>query len=114
MKALNNGQPVRRCKHVNAKGDVCCRPAMHGSSLCYVHLDDIDLQDDYCKTILELPAIKALASIQVAENLVLNALSAGDITPRHASLFLYGLQIARQTAKQLQSVGKSRAEKRAE
>jgi hypothetical protein len=116
MKALNNSRPVRRCKYINAKGNVCHRPAMRGSSNCYVHLEDPALQlrnDDY-KTDFELPAIEDSASIQIAVNRVLTAPSAGEIRRRHAALYLYGLQIARQNAKQRRSAGNGKAEKRAE
>lgn len=114
MKALNNRQLVRRCKHVSAKGNVCHRPAMRSSSHCHIHLNDPALQDDYCKTNLELPAIEGPASIQVAENRVLAALSAGDITRRRAFVYIYALQIARQNVKQLQRGGNRKAEKRAD
>jgi hypothetical protein len=109
MKALNNSQPVRRCKHISAKGSVCHRLAMRSSSLCSVHLDDPDLSNDDCKTDFQLPAIEDPASIQVAENQVLSAVCAGEITPSHASLYMYGLQIARQNAKALQKVEKRKA-----
>jgi hypothetical protein len=114
MRALNNSQPVRRCEHVSAKGKVCYRPVMHGRSLCYIHLDDPALQDEYCKTNLELPAIGDLPSIRLAENQVLSAVSAGDIHPSHASVYMYGFQIARQNAKQLPNAGNGKTEKRAE
>lgn len=116
MKALNNSQPVRRCTHINAKGDVCHRPAVRDNNHCYIHFEDPALQpgNGDCETDFEPPAIENPALIQVAIDKLLTARKEGKITRRRASLYIYALQIARQNTKQLQRAGNRKAQKGAD
>ncbi len=116
MQALNNSQPVQRCKHISATGDLCYWPALRGRSRCYIHIGDIAPSSGTApaRVLLELPAIENPALIQAAIGQVLAARSEGKITPRRASLYIHALQIARQTVKQLRSIKNQEVEKRAE
>src|SRR6185437_4179345 len=116
MKALHNSQPVRRCKHINAKGDVCHRPAMRENNHCYIHFEGSALQpgNGDCETDFEIPAIENPALIQVAIDKLLTARKVGKITRRRASLYIYALQIARQNIKQLQRARNRKAQKGAD
>jgi hypothetical protein len=84
------------CRHIRTSGDRCRSAALPSRHFCHYHL--IQRQPaaggPAAAVPLDLPPIEDRFAVQVAISRILSALAAGAIDPRHAGLFLYGVQIA--------------------
>lgn len=88
------------CRHIMPSGARCGSPALRGQDFCYYHrhfrLTAIRNRSIYEP--LRLPSLDDPRGVQIAIAEVLEALANSRIDPRHAGLYLYGIQIAAQVA----------------
>jgi hypothetical protein len=87
------------CRHIRTSGGRCRAAALPAQHFCHYHLTQRKSTSavEYGSAAvapLELPPIEDRFSVQIAIGRVLSALASGAIDPRHAGLFLYGIQIA--------------------
>jgi hypothetical protein len=88
------------CRHIRTSGGRCRSAALPSQHFCHYHLTQrksaaITTKGELAvATPLELPPIEDRFSVQIAIGRILSALASGTMDPRHAGLFLYGVQIA--------------------
>ena len=97
----------KSCNHLKENGTYCRSAALRGRDYCYFHsrlrarrLAMQQAQSQNKSWRLNLPALEDMHAVQSALMQVLDALAAGCLSERRASLLLYGLQ---QTASNLRS-----------
>jgi hypothetical protein len=91
----------RTCNHITENGSYCRSAALKGRNYCYFHvrLRARQLAMEQAKSQklpwrLNLPPLEDMPAVQSALMQVMEALAAGCIDERRASLLLYGLQQA--------------------
>lgn len=93
--------PFKSCNHLKENGTYCRSAALRGRDYCYFHsrlrarrlaMQQAKSQNKSWR--LNLPALEDMHAVQSALMEVLDALAAGCLSERRASLLLYGLQQA--------------------
>jgi len=87
---------IQTCHHVMPSGLHCQAPAMRGFAFCYHHANrnTHTRKSSAAEINIQLPAtLDGSGAVQVIHQ-VLNALASNQISPRRASMLLYGLQMA--------------------
>jgi len=85
----------KTCHHVMPNGLRCQSPAMRGYAFCYYHGRRASGHKDRPnKTHIELPDLLDRTGIADALRQILRALGSNRLSPRRASILLYGLQMA--------------------
>lgn len=85
------------CRHLMPSGLRCQSPAMRGGAFCYQHgrrIPPVGSGASTSETRIDIPAVLDDAGITHALTQVLQGLGNGGISPRRASILLYGLQMA--------------------
>ena len=87
---------VQTCHHVMPSGLSCQSPAMRGSAFCYFHGRRIAPQrkQSTAVTRVEIPSNLDRNGVAHIIHQVLNGLGDGSMSPRRASILIYGLQMA--------------------
>jgi hypothetical protein len=100
------------CRHVKTNGIQCKSPSLGTSAYCYFHSNLHHRHRGYRHTDatrnylipgqhIELTALEDREAVQVALSVVINALATGNLDTKRAATLLYGLQIASNNAKRL-------------
>ncbi len=94
------------CRHILPSGQKCHAIALRGRPFCFHHarVRTIAAQNLHLDHSVILPPIEDHASVLVAINQVLTALSTGRIDIKTAGRHLYALQIAAQTIRCIQNL----------
>ncbi len=95
------------CRHIMPNGYKCKSAALRNSSYCYFHTAAHELAKPAArseKLPFKLPLLEDRSAIQLALIQILDALAAGNIENRKASLLLYGLQIASQNVERIDPI----------
>ncbi len=92
-------KPSPECRHILATGQKCHAIALRGRPFCYHHAQarTIAARNLHLDNSLILPSLEDHASVLVAMNQVLTALSKDRIDVKTAGRYIYGIQIASQT-----------------
>ncbi|HTW82289.1 MAG TPA: hypothetical protein VME23_22270 [Terracidiphilus sp.] len=87
---------IKTCHYVMPSGLRCQAPAMRGCAFCYHHSRSAapSRKSIPAESRIELPARLDSDGITQTLHQVLNALGSCRISPRRASILLYGLQMA--------------------
>ena len=85
-----------RCRYTLLSGQTCGQPALSGRDLCRFHQAVAPSRREFI-----LPIVEDAASLQLALNRVMRALTDDLLTYKKASLLLYALQIAASNFKRL-------------
>jgi hypothetical protein len=102
------------CRHIKTNGTRCKSPSLIGGLWCYFHHHLHQRHNTFRPTAatrgylipgqhIELSALEDRESVQVALSVVINALATGQLDTRRATALLYGLQLASQNARGLQT-----------
>jgi hypothetical protein len=102
------------CRHIKTNGTRCKSPSLIGGLWCYFHHHLHQRHNTFRPTPatrgylipgqhIELSALEDRESVQVALSVVINALATGQLDTRRATALLYGLQLASQNARGLQT-----------
>jgi hypothetical protein len=96
-------KPCPECRHILTTGQKCHAIALRGRPFCYNHARGrtIAAQNLHLDQSLILPPIEDHASALMAMNQVLAAFAAGRIDAKAAGRYIYGIQIARQTVRDI-------------
>jgi hypothetical protein len=93
--------PYRTCDHLKEDGLYCSSPALANQRYCYFHLNARARRVQAaqaklkCRPFhLQMPFLDNQQSVLAGIQQVLDALAAGQISARQASVYLYGLQMA--------------------
>ncbi len=95
------------CRHIMPNGYKCKSAALRNSSYCYFHTCAHELAKPAArpqKLPFKLPLLEDRSAIQLALIQILDALLAGGIEAKQASLMLYGLQIASQNVERVDPI----------
>lgn len=97
-------KPNPECRHILATGQKCHAVALRDRPFCYHHARrrTIAAQNLHLDSSLILPTIEDNASVLMAMNQVLVALSTGRIDVKAAGRYIYGIQIASQTIRRIE------------
>ena len=97
-------KPCPECRHILASGQKCHFVALKGRPFCYHHARGrtIAAQNLHLDSSLILPPLEDNASILIAINQVITALSTGRIDNKSAGRYLYGIQLASQTIRRIE------------
>ncbi len=82
---------VRICKHIKDDGIRCATPAVNGRHFCYYHCRAHHPGAQVGTRRYRTPIPESVASLQIALGHTLQALGAGEISPRQANSMMYGL-----------------------
>ena len=104
----------RLCRHIKTNGLQCHSPALDDGQWCYFHHRLHGRHEKYRATDVtrgylipgqhvELSALEDRESVQVALSVVINALATGQLDIKRATALLYGLQLASNNARGLQT-----------
>jgi len=104
----------RLCRHIKTNGLQCHSPALDDGQWCYFHHRLHGRHERYRTTDrtrgylipgqhIELTALEDRESVQVALSVVINALATGQLDIKRATALLYGLQLASNNARALQT-----------
>jgi hypothetical protein len=104
----------RLCRHIKTNGLQCHSPALEDGQWCYFHHRLHGRHEKYRPTPatrgylipgqhIELTALEDRESVQVALSVVINALATGQLDIKRATALLYGLQLASNNARGLQT-----------
>ena len=104
----------RLCRHIKTNGLQCHSPALEEGLWCYFHHRLHGRHEKYRPTPasrgylipgqhIELTALEDRESVQVALSVVINALATGQLDIKRATALLYGLQLASNNARGLQT-----------
>jgi hypothetical protein len=104
----------RLCRHIKTNGLQCHSPALEDGQWCYFHHRLHGRHEKYRPTAatrgylipgqhIELTALEDRESVQVALSVVINALATGQLDIKRATALLYGLQLASNNARGLQT-----------
>ena len=87
---------IQTCHHVMPTGLHCQAPAMRGYAFCYHHARRVAPQrkQSPAETRIEIPSRLDRNGIALTLHQVMNGLGNGSISPRRASILIYGLQMA--------------------
>ena len=91
----------KECRYILPSGHKCKSPALRGQTYCYFHTGlrrFAESSRQGAKEPVELPSLEDTSGVQIAIMQVLGSLGASRIDPRHAGLYLYGIQLAAQIA----------------
>jgi hypothetical protein len=102
------------CRHIKTNGTRCKSPSLIEGPWCYFHHHLHQRHNTFRPTAaargylipgqhIELSALEDRESVQVALSVVINALATGQLDTRRATALLYGLQLASQNARGLQT-----------
>jgi hypothetical protein len=102
------------CRHIKTNGTRCKAPSLTDGHWCYFHhrlhqRHTIFRHTEATRGYLipgqhiELAALEDRESVQVALSVVINALATGQLDTRRATALLYGLQLASNNTRGLQS-----------
>jgi hypothetical protein len=99
-------KPCPECRHILASGEKCHLIALRGRPFCYRHARTrtVAAQNLHLDQSLILPPIEDHASILIAINQILTALSTGRIDNKTAGRYMYGIQIASQTIRRMEQM----------
>src|SRR6185437_105113 len=97
-------KPSPECRHILASGQKCQLVALKDRPFCYHHARGrtIAAQNLHLDSSLILPPLEDNASILIAINQVLTALSTGRIDNKSAGRYFYGIQLASQTIRRIE------------
>jgi hypothetical protein len=89
------------CRHILTSGHKCKAAALRGQAYCYYHTPARRSAASRFtrKEPLKFPSLKDTAGVQSGLNQVLRSLATRRIDPRHAGLYLHGLQLAARLAR---------------
>lgn len=84
------------CRHIMPSGLNCQSPAMRGSAFCYFHgrRTSSAPKQASSEARIDVSPVLDVRGINNTVNQILQGLGNGSISPRRASVLLYGLQIA--------------------
>ena len=102
------------CRHIKTNGTRCKAPSLTGGLWCYFHHRLHQRHSSYRQTEatrgylipgqhVELTTLEDRESVQVALSVVINALATGKLETKRAVALLYGLQLASNNARGLQT-----------
>jgi hypothetical protein len=102
------------CRHIKTNGTRCQAPSLTGGLRCYFHQRLHQRHNTFRPTAatrgylipgqhVELSALEDRESVQVALSVVINALATGQLEIKRATALLYGLQLASNNARGLQT-----------
>jgi hypothetical protein len=102
------------CRHIKTNGTRCQAPSLIGGTWCYFHHRLHQRHTAFRPTgaargylipgqHIELSALEDRESVQVALSVVINALATGQLDIKRATALLYGLQLASNNARGLQT-----------
>jgi hypothetical protein len=102
------------CRHIKTNGTRCQAPSLTGGFWCYFHHRLHQRHNTFRPTAatrgylipgqhVELSALEDRESVQVALSVVINALATGQLDIKRATALLYGLQLASNNARGLQT-----------
>jgi hypothetical protein len=102
------------CRHIKTNGTRCQAPSLTGGLWCYFHHRLHQRHNTFRPTAatrgylipgqhIELTALEDRESVQVALSVVINALATGQLDIKRATALLYGLQLASNNARGLQT-----------
>ena len=102
------------CRHIKANGIQCKAPSLTGEEWCYFHNRLHQRHSSYRHTAatrgyllpgqhIQLTALEDRESVQVSLSVVINALATGKLETKRAVALLYGLQLASNNARGLQT-----------
>ena len=102
------------CRHIRTNGLQCKAAALTGGTWCYFHHRLHQRHNTFRPTQatrgylipgqhIELTALEDRESVQVALSVVINALATGQLEIKRATALLYGLQLASNNARGLQT-----------
>jgi hypothetical protein len=102
------------CRHIKTNGTRCQAPSLTGGLWCYFHQRLHQRHNTFRPTAatrgylipgqhVELSALEDRESVQVALSVVINALATGQLEIKRATALLYGLQLASNNARGLQT-----------
>lgn len=89
-----------RCQHIHDNNGRCGSPALRGQAFCYWHST---ARATNKKKTFEMPILDNPNSVQLAVSQVISLLMSGQITPYHASVAFYGLQISSRNEQRVNS-----------
>jgi hypothetical protein len=101
----------KECRYILPSGLKCKSPALRGQTYCYFHTGLRRFAESRrrgAKEPIELPSLEDPSGVQMAIMQVLSSLGASRLDPRHAGLYLYGIQLATQIA--LRAAGQGQPE----
>ena len=102
------------CRHIKTNGTRCKAPSLTEGLWCYFHARLHQRHQTFRHTEatrgylvpgqhIELSALEDRESVQVALSVVINALATGQLDTRRATALLYGLQLASNNTRGLQT-----------
>jgi hypothetical protein len=102
------------CRHIKTNGTRCKAPSLTDGTWCYFHHRLHQRHAAFRPTAatrgylipgqhIELTALEDRESVQVALSVVINALATGQLDIKRATALLYGLQLASNNARGLQT-----------
>ena len=102
------------CRHIKTNGTRCKAPSLIGGVWCYFHQRLHQRHSTFRQTEatrgylipgqhVELTTLEDRESVQVALSVVVNALATGKLETKRAIALLYGLQLASNNARGLQT-----------
>jgi hypothetical protein len=102
------------CRHIKTNGTRCKSPSLIDQTWCYFHHRLHQRHQTFRSTQatrgylipgqhIELTALEDRESVQVSLSVVINALATGQLDIRRATALLYGLQLASNNARGLQT-----------
>jgi hypothetical protein len=102
------------CRHIKTNGTRCQAPSLTDSIWCYFHHRLHQRHNTFRPTPatrgylipgqhIELSTLEDRESVQVALSVVINALATGQLDIKRATALLYGLQLASNNARSLQT-----------
>jgi hypothetical protein len=102
------------CRHIKTNGTRCQAPSLTGGLWCYFHHRLHQRHNTFRPTAatrgylipgqhVELSALEDRESVQVALSVVINALATGQLDIKRATALLYGLQLASNNTRGLQT-----------